>query len=63
MRNAAQSGVRVKAEMTEPRVARIVIEIDWEELAARMARKVGRGIKRRVAGGSRQTRRTSPTTS
>ena len=57
MRSAAQSGVRVKAEMTEPKVARIVIEIDWEELAAKMARRVGRGIKRRVARNARRTQR------
>jgi len=57
MRNAAQSGVRVKAEMTEPKVARIVIEIDWEELAGKMARAAGRRIKRRINRRTRQSQR------
>jgi hypothetical protein len=61
MYDAAEKGIRVKAQMSDPQVARILIEIDWETLIARVAKKMGRGIKKRTAGRSGRTGRTGRT--
>ena len=57
MRGLAK-GIHVSAEMPDPRVARITIDIDWQNLVARVARKVGRKVKGRM-GGAGHTRRAS----
>jgi hypothetical protein len=51
-------GIHVSAEMPDPRIARITIDIDWQNLVARVARKVGRKVKGRMSGAG-HTRRTS----
>ncbi len=65
LRKMIADGVRVTAEMPDPRVARITIDIDWQSLVSRVARKVGRKIKsrgsrpatsRRSASSRRRTR-------
>ena len=53
MRSLAK-GIHVTAEMPDPKVARITIDIEWANLVARVAQKVGRRIKRRAAGQSRR---------
>jgi len=47
LRKMISEGVRVTAEMPDPRVARITIDIDWQSLVSRVARQVGRKIKHR----------------
>ena len=47
LRKTISEGVRVTAEMPDPRVARITIDIDWQKLVARVARTVGRKVKGR----------------
>ena len=47
LRKMIGEGVRVTAEMPDPRVARITIDIDWQSLVSRVARKVGKKIKGR----------------
>jgi hypothetical protein len=51
-------GIHVSAEMPDPRVARITIDIDWQNLVARVARTVRRKVKQRASGAG-HTRRTS----
>ena len=58
LRKMISDGVRVTAEMPDPRVARITIDIDWQSLVSRVAREVGRKIKRR-GGGAASSRPTS----
>ncbi len=55
-------GIRVTAEMPDPRVARITIDIDWQHLVARVARKMGRKITGRSSSSrsrASSTRRSS----
>jgi len=52
-------GIHVSAEMPDPKVARITIDIDWQHLAARFAHKVSRQIKKRVAHKKRSSRPTA----
>jgi hypothetical protein len=52
-------GIHVSAEMPDPKVARITIDIDWQHLAARFAHKVSRQIKKRVAHKKRSSRATA----
>lgn len=59
MRDLAR-GIHVSAEMPDPKVARITIDIEWQSLAARFAHKVSRQIKKRVAHNKRSTRTTAP---
>ena len=56
LRKMISEGVRVTAEMPDPRVARITIDIDWQNLVSRVAREVGKKIKRR--GGRAASSRT-----
>lgn len=56
LRKMISEGVRVTAEMPDPRVARITIDIDWQRLVSRVARQVGKKIKRR--GGRTASSRT-----
>jgi len=56
LRKMISDGVRVTAEMPDPRVARITIDIDWQNLVSRVAREVGKKIKRR--GGRAASSRT-----
>ena len=56
LRKMIGEGVRVTAEMPDPRVARITIDIDWQNLVSRVAREVGKKIKRR--GGRAASSRT-----
>jgi hypothetical protein len=56
LRKMISDGVRVTAEMPDPRVARITIDIDWQNLVSRVAREVGQKIKRR--GGRAASSRT-----
>lgn len=61
MRGALQDlkkGIHVTAEMPDPKVARITIDIEWQHLVSRVAREVGRTVKRRVSGGRTTSRRT-----
>jgi hypothetical protein len=56
MAAAKRSGVHATAEMVNPKVARITIEIDWQQFAARAAKSVGRGLRKRLR--AKQTRST-----
>ena len=58
-------GIHVTAEMPDPRVARIIIDIEWQHLASRFAHKVGQKIKRRMNGTqrARSTRARTPRSS
>jgi len=47
---------RTKLETGNPKVARMTIEIDWDELVARVAKQMGKKAKK-MTGGSRRTRR------
>ena len=58
LRKMISDGVRVTAEMPDPRVARITIDIDWQNLVSRVAREVGKKIKRR-GGRTASSRSTS----
>jgi hypothetical protein len=51
------AGVHVKPDLRDPHVARITVEINWDELIARVARKMGRGIKARQARRARRAHR------
>jgi hypothetical protein len=55
--NDLKKGIHVTAEMPDPKVARITIDIEWQNLVARVARTVGRKVKRRVSGGRSSSRR------
>ena len=58
----SRNGVHVKPDLSNPRVARITIEIDWEELISRVARKMGKTIRSKrsaAASGARRSRRAS----
>jgi hypothetical protein len=61
LRRTLSEGIRVTAEMPDPKVARITIDIDWQHLVSRVARTVGRRIKKRTAHSS-PTRRTRTST-
>lgn len=60
LRKMISDGIRVTAEMPDPRMARITIDIDWQHLVSRVAREVGRKIKHKgQARRSTATRRTT----
>ena len=51
-----KKGIHVTAEMPDPKVARITIDIEWQHLVSRVAKTV----RHRISGGARKTTRTTP---
>src|SRR4030095_11819114 len=47
LRRQISEGIRVSAEMPNPKVARITIDVDWQHLVSRVARTVRRRLKNR----------------
>jgi uncharacterized alkaline shock family protein YloU len=56
-----KNGIHVTAEMPDPKVARITIDIDWQHLVSRVARTVRQKIKKRGGRTAPSPRRTART--
>jgi hypothetical protein len=57
-----KNGIHVTAEMPDPKVARITIDIEWQHLVSRVARTVRQQIKKRGRSAA-SPRRTASTRS
>jgi hypothetical protein len=56
-----KNGIHVTAEMPDPKVARITIDIEWQHLVSRVARTVRQQIKKRGGRSTASPRRTAST--